>query len=251
MSSRVRILGVDIDNITSDEAGSITKELIENSNKSCTLVVAPNVEFIMEAQKDEEFFNILKTASLATPDSIGVIIGGKLQKKPFKERIPGQTYLRKVFEVGEKEGWTFYLLGGEGDIPKRAKEHLESLYPKAKIVGYHEGFFTEDSEEKVIEEINSLKPNVLFVAMGAPIQEKWIYKNKDKLKVDIAAGQGGTFDYEAGNIKRAPVWMQKCGIEWFWRLIREPKRITRMVVLPIYLLKILFAKDITKGKFDK
>ena len=251
MSSRVRILGVDIDNITSDEAGSITKELIENSNKSCTLVVAPNVEFIMEAQKDEEFFNILKTASLATPDSIGVIIGGKLQKKPFKERIPGQTYLRKVFEVGEKEGWTFYLLGGEGDIPKRAKEHLESLYPKAKIVGYHEGFFTEDSEEKVIEEINSLKPNVLFVAMGAPIQEKWIYKNKDKLKVDIAAGQGGTFDYEAGNIKRAPVWLQKCGIEWFWRLIREPKRITRMVVLPIYLLKILFAKDITKGKFDK
>lgn len=251
MSNRVRILGVDIDNITSDEAGSITKELIKNSNKSCTLVVAPNVEFIMEAQKDEEFFNILKTASLATPDSIGVIIGGKLQKKPFKERIPGQTYLRKVFEVGEKEGWTFYLLGGEGDIPKRAKEHLESLYPKAKIVGYHEGFFTEDSEEKVIEEINSLKPNVLFVAMGAPIQEKWIYKNKDKLKVDIAAGQGGTFDYEAGNIKRAPVWMQKCGIEWFWRLIREPKRITRMVVLPIYLLKILFAKDITKGKFDK
>ena len=141
LSNRVRILGVDIDNITSDEAGSITKELIENSNKSCTLVVAPNVEFIMEAQKDEEFFNILKTAGLATPDSIGVIIGGKLQKKPFKERIPGQTYLRKVFEVGEKEGWTFYLLGGEGDIPKRAKEHLESLYPKARIVGYHEGFF--------------------------------------------------------------------------------------------------------------
>lgn len=251
MSNRVRILGVDIDNITSDEAGKITKELIEKSNKSCTLVVAPNVEFIMEAQKDEEFFNILKTASLATPDSIGVIIGGKIQKTPFKERIPGQTYLRKVFEVGEKEGWTFYLLGGEGDVPKKAKEHLESLYPKAKIVGYHEGFFTEDSEEKVIEEINKLKPNVLFVAMGAPIQEKWIYKNKDRLKVDIAAGQGGTFDYEAGNIKRAPVWMQKCGIEWLWRLIKEPKRITRMVVLPIYLLKIIFVKDITKGKFDK
>lgn len=251
MQERVKILGVEIDNITSEEAGEITKQLIETSNKSCSLVVAPNVEFIMAAQKDEEFFNILKTSKLATPDSIGVIIGGKLQKKPFKERIPGQTYLRKVFEVGEKEGWTFYLLGGSGDIPRRAKEHLESIYPNVKIVGYHEGYFKEDSEEKVIEEINSLQPNVLFVAMGAPIQEKWIYKNKDKLKVDIAAGQGGTFDYEAGNIKRAPVWMQKCGIEWLWRLIREPKRIKRMAVLPLYLLTILFTKDITKGKFDK
>lgn len=251
MQERVKILGVEIDNITSEEAGEITKQLIETSNKSCSLVVAPNVEFIMAAQKDEEFFNILKTSKLATPDSIGVIIGGKLQKKPFKERIPGQTYLRKVFEVGEKEGWTFYLLGGSGDIPRRAKEHLESIYPNVKIVGYHEGYFKEDSEEKVIEEINSLQPNVLFVAMGAPRQEKWIYKNKDKLKVDIAAGQGGTFDYEAGNIKRAPVWMQKCGIEWLWRLIREPKRIKRMTVLPLYLLTILFTKDITKGKFDK
>lgn len=136
-------------------------------------------------------------------------------------------------------------------MPKKAKEHLESLYPKAKIVGYHEGFFEKDSEEKVIEEINSLKPNVLFVAMGAPRQEKWIYKHKDELKVDIAAGQGGTFDYEAGTIKRAPVFMQKCGIEWLWRLIKEPKRIKRMAVLPIYLLKIIFTKDITKGKFDK
>lgn len=251
MQERVKILGVEIDNITSDEAGEITKQLIETSNKSCSLVVAPNVEFIMAAQKDEEFFNILKTSKLATPDSVGVIIGGKLQKKPFKERIPGQTYFRKVFEVGEKEGWTFYLLGGSGDIPRRAKEHLESLYPNVKIVGYHEGYFKEDSEEKVIEEINSLQPNVLFVAMGAPRQEKWIYENKDKLKVDIAAGQGGTFDYEAGNIKRAPVWMQKCGIEWLWRLIREPKRIKRMAVLPLYLLTILFTKDITKGKFDK
>ncbi|MBO5397624.1 MAG: WecB/TagA/CpsF family glycosyltransferase [Clostridia bacterium] len=251
MQERIKILGVEIDNITSDEAGEITKQLIETSNKSCSLVVAPNVEFIMAAQKDEEFFNILKTSKLATPDSVGVIIGGKLQKKPFKERIPGQTYFRKVFEVGEKEGWTFYLLGGSGDIPRRAKEHLESIYLKAKIVGYHEGYFKEDSEEKVIEEINNLQPNVLFVAMGAPRQEKWIYENKDKLKVDIAAGQGGTFDYEAGNIKRAPVWMQKCGIEWLWRLIREPKRIKRMAVLPLYLLTILFTKDITKGKFDK
>lgn len=251
MQNRVKILGVNIDNVNAEEAAEITKNLIETSNKNCKLIVAPNVEFIMAAQEDKEFFDILKTADLATPDSIGVILAGKIQKKPFKGRLPGQAYLRKMFEVGEKEGWTFYLLGGKGDVPKRAKEHLESIYKNVKIVGYHEGFFEEDSEEKVIEEINRLKPNILFVAMGAPIQEKWIYKNREKLKVDVAAGQGGTFDYEAGNIKRAPLWIQKCGIEWLWRLIKQPSRIIRMRVLPIYLMKIIFTKDITKGKFDK
>lgn len=251
MRNKVRILGIDVDNINVDEAGEITKELIENSNKSCKVIVAPNTEFIMMAQKDEEFYNILRGADLATPDSVGVMIGGKLQKKPFKQRIPGQMYFRKVLEVGEKEGWTFYLLGGKDDVPALATENIKKIYPNIKIVGYHEGFFEKDSEENVIKEINELKPNVLFVAMGAPIQEKWIAKHKHELKVDVAAGQGGTFDYEAGKIQRAPVVFQKLGIEWFWRLILQPSRFFRMIVLPIYLMKIVFTKDITKGKFDK
>lgn len=251
MRNTVKILGIDIDNIDIEEAGNITKKLIESSNKSCRIVVAPNTEFIMMAQKDEAFFNILKNAELATPDSVGVIIAGKMQKKPFKQRIPGQAYFRKILELGEKEEWTFYLLGGKGDVPKLACENVKKIYPNVNIVGYHEGFFEEDSEEEVIKEINKLKPNVLFVAMGAPLQEKWIFNHKNELKVDIAAGQGGTFDYEAGKIKRAPKLIQKIGIEWLWRLILQPSRIFRMIVLPIYLLKITFTKDITKGKFDK
>ena len=251
MRNKVRILGIDVDNIDVDEAGQITKELIENSNKTCKVIVAPNTEFIMMAQKDEEFYNILREADLATPDSVGVMIGSKLQKKPLKQRIPGQMYFRKVLEVGEKEGWTFYLLGGKGDVPALAAENVKKIYPNLKIVGYHEGFFEKDSEEDVIKEINELKPNVLFVAMGAPIQEKWINAHKHELKVDVAAGQGGTFDYEAGKIKRAPIIFQKLGIEWIWRLMLQPSRIFRMTVLPIYLMKIVFTKDITKGKFDK
>lgn len=251
MRNTVRILGIDIDNINIDEAGNLTKELIEKSNKTCKVVVAPNTEFIMIAQKDEEFYRILQNADLATPDSVGVMIGGKLQKKPFKQRIPGQSYFRKILEIGEKEGWSFYMLGGKDEVPRLATENIKKIYPNLNVVGYHEGFFEKDSEEKVIEEINNLQPNVLFVAMGAPLQEKWINKNKDKLKVDIAAGQGGTFDYEAGKIKRAPQIVQKLCIEWLWRLILQPSRIKRMIVLPIYLFKIIFTKDITKGKFDK
>lgn len=251
MRETIEILGVKIDNLDKDGAVLRTKELIEKSNKSCKIIVAPNTEFIMKAQEDEAFFNILKQAELATPDSVGIMLGGKLQKKKFKARIPGQMYFRSVLEYGAKVGWTFYLLGGKGNIPQLAAENVEKLYPNVKIVGYHEGFFEEDSEEKVIEEINSLKPNVLFVAMGAPKQEKWIYNHRNELKVDVAAGQGGTFDYEAGNIKRAPVIIQKLCIEWLWRLILQPSRIKRMIVLPKYVLKLLFTKDKTKGKFDK
>lgn len=251
MREKTKILGVEFDNVNVEEAIYKTKELVENSNKSCKLIIAPNTEFIMMAQKDKEFFDILKTADLATPDSVGVMIGGKVQKKPFKARIPGQMYFRNVLALGEKEGWTFYLLGGKDDVPKKTAENVLKLYPNLKIIGYHEGFFEKDSEQDVIEEINKLKPNVLFVAMGAPLQEKWIYSHKDELKVDIAAGQGGTFDYEAGKVKRAPEIVQKLCIEWLWRLILQPSRIKRMIVLPIYLIKILIAKDITKGKFEK
>lgn len=250
MREIVRILGVDIDNITLDEAGQITKNLIEKSNKSCELVVAPNVEFIMTAQKDKAFFDILKSAKLATPDSVGIEIAAKLQKNPLKQRIPGQAYFRKILELGEKLGWTFYFLGGKEDTPQKAVENIQKIYPNLKIIGYHEGFFEKDAEEEVIKEINTLQPNILFVAMGAPRQEKWIYHHKNELKVDIAAGQGGTLDYEAGNIKRAPKEIQKLGIEWLWRLILQPSRIRRMIVLPIYLLKIVFTKDMTKSKWN-
>ena len=229
---RVRILGIDIDNIDIEEAGSLTKELVDGSNKSCKMVFAPNTEFIMMAQKDEEFYNILRKADLATPDSVGVMIGGKMQKTPFKRRIPGQEYFRN-------------------DVPQLAAENVKKIYPNLKIVGCSEGFFKERTEKEVIDEINSLKPNILFVAMGAPLQEKWIYNHRNELEVDLAAGQGGTFDYEAGKVQRAPKIMQKLGVEWLWRLILQPYRIFRMVVLPIYLLKITFTKDITKGKFDK
>lgn len=251
MRDIIKILGVKIDNVNIEDAVLRTKELIEESDKSCKIIVAPNTEFIMKAQEDEKFFDVLNSAELATPDSVGVMLGAKFQKKKFKARIPGQMYFRSVLEYGEKAGWTFYLLGGKGDVPEKAVANVKKLYPNVKIVGYHEGYFEKDSEESVIQEINLLKPNVLFVAMGAPIQEKWIYDHKDELKVDVATGQGGTFDYEAGTVKRAPKIVQKLCIEWLWRLILQPSRIVRMMVLPKYVIKLIFSKDVTKGKFDK
>lgn len=251
MRDIVRILGIPIDRVTKKEAGQITERLIKESNKTCQMIFAPNTEFIMYAQKDEEYYKLLNKSRLSTPDSIGVIIAGKLQHKPFKERIPGQAYFREIIELSNKKGYSVYLLGGEPGIPEKTKENLEKIYPNVNIIGTHHGYFSKEEEKEVIEEINKLQPNVLFVALGAPKQEKWIEEHRQELKVDVAAGQGGTYDYEAGKIKRAPVWIQKIGMEWLWRLVLQPSRIIRMRVLPIFLLKILLTKDITKGKFKK
>ena len=185
----IRILGVNIDNITKEEMGKKISELVKKSNKSCKYVVSPNTEFIMTAWKDRDFWEILNKADLSTPDSIGISIGGKIQKKPFKARIPGQEVFRKAIEVGEKEDFTFYFLGGENGIAEKARDNVLKDYPNAKIVGCHEGFFKNNSEKEVVEEINRLQPNILFVATGHPRQEKWIYAHKNELKVDLAFGQ--------------------------------------------------------------
>lgn len=251
MRDTVTILGIPIDRVTKKEAGEITEKLIKESNKTCKMIFAPNTEFIMYAQKDEKYYNLLKQSSLSTPDSIGVIIAGKMQHKQFKERIPGQAYFREIIELSNKKGYSIYLLGGERGIPEKAKENLQKIYPNVNIVGTHHGYFSKEEEKEIIHEINELQPNVLFVALGAPKQEKWIEEHREELKVDVAAGQGGTYDYEAGKIKRAPKWIQKIGMEWLWRLALQPSRIIRMRVLPVFLIKILLAKDITKGKFDK
>ena len=242
MRKQVKILGVPLDRVTLKECGEITKKLIKISNKSCKIIVAPNVEFVMTAQRDKEFKEILQHSELATPDSVGIMWAAKRYKAPISERIPGQAYFRKVIEIAEKEGWTIYLLGGMQGIPELTRENLLKIYPNVKIIGLHHGYFNNEEEKEVIEEINKLQPNVLFVALGAPKQEKWIYRNKDILKVDVAAGQGGTFDYEAGRIARAPKIIQKMGIEWLYRLVRQPKRIWRMRVLPVFVLKVLFDK---------
>lgn len=251
MRDTITILGIPIDRITKKQAGEITERLIQESNKTCKMIFAPNVEFIMYAQKDKEYYELLKKSDLSTPDSIGVMLGAKLQHKQFKERIPGQTYFREIIELSNQKGYSIYLLGGQEGIAEKAKENLKKIYPNVNIVGTHHGYFNEQEEKKVIDEINQLQPNVLFVALGAPRQEKWIAKHKKELKVDVATGQGGTYDYEAGKIKRAPKLIQKMGMEWLWRLILQPSRIVRMRVLPIYFIKILLAKDITKGKFDE
>ena len=150
MRDTITILGVPIDRVTRQQAGEITEELIKESKKTCKLIVAPNVEFIMLAQKDKEFFDLLQTASLATPDSVGVMLGAKLQHTFFPERIPGQSYFRRIIELSNEKGYSIYLLGGEQEVVEKTKKNLEKLFPNVNIVGIHHGYFDEKEEKKII-----------------------------------------------------------------------------------------------------
>lgn len=251
MHERIQVLGIPFDNVTIEESIKIAERSIRESHKSCMMFCIPNTEIIMKAQKDEEFFNILKNSKFSIPDSIGVGMGVKLQKKKLKQNNYGQRFVKKIIELSHEKGYTIYFLGSEPGIAEQARVNLLKRYPNVNIVGTQHGYFNKKQEEDVIAEINSLQPNILLVTLGMQRQEKWIYHHRKELKVDIAIGNVRTLDYEAGKLKKAPEWVQKIGMEWLWKLFVEPNRIRKMSALLAYLLKLLLTKDKTKGKWDK
>ena len=198
------ILGVKIDNLTIDEA----LERIRG------FVVLPYSEFIVEAQKDKEFRNVLNSADFCLCESRGLWLVARFLKKPLKEPISGVDLIRRL-------RGKIFLLGGKPGIAERARKKLNT-----KIVGVEHGYQDLD---KVIKKINKAKPDILLVGLGSPKQEKWIYENLKKMpSVKVAVGVGGAFDFISGRIKRAPKFIQKIGLEWLWRFIRQPWRIKRI-----------------------
>ncbi|KKC29061.1 teichoic acid biosynthesis protein [Caldanaerobacter subterraneus subsp. pacificus DSM 12653] len=211
------------------------------------IVATPNAEIIMMAQKDEEYKKILNETNLNVPDGSGVVFASKVFNKPLKERVAGFDLMMEFVKWASHKDVSIYLLGAKPEVVEKAQSNLKNLYPSLKIVGFHHGYFNEKEEENIIEDINKRAAQVLFVALGAPKQEKWIYKNKEKLKVKIAMGVGGSFDVIAGKAKRAPEIYRKLGLEWLYRLIQEPWRYKRMSALPKFAFKVLLAR--LKGDF--
>jgi N-acetylglucosaminyldiphosphoundecaprenol N-acetyl-beta-D-mannosaminyltransferase len=201
---KIDLFGIKFDNLTIDEAVDRIKGF----------VVLPYSEFIVRAQKDEEFKNILNSADFCLCESQGLYLAAKFLGKKIKEPINGVELIYKL------QGKIF-LFGGKDEVIKKVKEKLNS-----EVVGAENGY--QDSD-KIIEKINQVKPNILLVGLGSPKQEKWIYENLKKMpSVKVAIGVGGAFDFISGRIKRAPRFVQKIGFEWLWRLILEPRRITRI-----------------------
>lgn len=242
---KLYIFGVPIHRVTMIEAVEILKGYLKEDR--IHIVATPNAEIIMMAQKDEEYKKILNETDLNVPDGSGVVFASKVFNKPLKERVAGFDLMMEFVKWASHKDVSVYLLGAKPEVVEKAQSNLKNLYPSLKIVGFHHGYFNEKEEENIIEDINKRAAQVLFVALGAPKQEKWIYKNKEKLKVKIAMGVGGSFDVIAGKAKRAPEIYRKLGLEWLYRLIQEPWRYKRMSALPKFAFKVLLAR--LKGDF--
>lgn len=238
-----------IDNITLDEATKIVERfLMEDRLRT---ICTPNTEIVMAAKDDENLKKIINESDLIIPDGIGLIHGSRIRKKPLKERVTGFDLSIKLLEIANTKGYRLFLLGGRDGVAKRAGENILKEYPNVNIVGYHHGYFKgshigyKDHEEELnlIDNINGAKPDIIFVGLGFPKQEIWIAENKNRLYSKVIIGNGGTMDILSGDSKRAPEIFQKLGLEWLYRLIKEPSRIKRQMVLPKFILYVLFSKD--------
>ncbi len=245
MQDKINILGVPIDNVTMDEAIMRISQFVASAQTHT--VFTPNPEIIMLAKENERLMGILKNASLVVPDGIGVVIASKIQKgSTLKERVAGYDLVQNTMKQAVGKGYKYYFLGSKPEVAKEAAKQMTATYPGLQVVGVRDGYFKPEETLEIIEEINKSKANILLVALGAPKQEVWIDEHKHLLKhVKVLIGVGGSLDVMAGVAKRAPLIFQKAGLEWFYRLIMQPTRITRMMVLPRFMRHIIFCKKQT------
>lgn len=230
-----KILGIDVCVASKDDLLSAIKTDIRNNHQR--FIVAINPEKILKAKKDDALAQLLNSADYQIPDGVGVVIASKLKKGRIKQRITGIDSMEMLCDVAAQESYKIFLYGGKPEVVKKAKEVLEQRYQNIKIAGYEHGYC--DDNAYIIEQINKSGADIVFVAMGSPKQEYWITENKGQLSAKIFQGVGGSFDVICGNLKRAPKIMQKCGMEWLYRLFQQPKRIFRQIKMLKFLLLLM------------
>lgn len=236
--NKTNILGVNVDKVTYEEAvGKIMKMLNEPGNHT---VFTPNAEIIYRAYKDENFCDILNSADLLTADGIGVVYASKILGNSVPERVAGFDVSCGVIDEIAQTGHRLYLFGGKPGVCEMAAEHLKEEYPLINIVGMRDGYFSPEENDAIIDDINASGADLVFVCLGAPKQENWIFENREKLNCHVMMGVGGTLDVLAGTAERAPEIWCDLGFEWLYRLIKEPKRFFRMMALPKFAFTVIF-----------
>ncbi|CAM2077818.1 MAG: WecB/TagA/CpsF family glycosyltransferase [uncultured Clostridium sp.] len=241
--SRIKFLNTEVDNLTMNEAVQKIEQLI--LSKKPSYVVTPNVDHIVKLEKDKEFQEVYKEADLILTDGMPLIWISKMKKTPIKEKVSGSDLFPEVCKLAANKGYKVFLLGAAEGVAAKAAENLKEKYKGLNIVGtYSPSYGFEKNEEEIqqiIKMINEVKPEVLAVGLGAPKQEKFLYNYRNQLNVPVALAIGASIDFEAGNIDRAPEWMQRSGLEWFYRLCKEPKRMfKRYLVDDMKIFKLVF-----------
>lgn len=240
---RIDVLGVKFDNVNMQEAVEKCKEFVESDTSN--LIVTPNPEIVMVAKDNDEFKNIINNASLVIPDGIGIVKGAAILGTPLKERVAGYDLICNLLELYKDGSHTFYFWGSKPGIAEIAKKKMEEKYPNIKILGTDNGYFDEAKKAEIVQRIRELKPDILLVGIGAIKQENTINELLSEKIFKIGIGCGGSIDVLSGTVKRAPKLFIKLHIEWAWRLIKQPSRLGRMMVLPKFLKEV---KKVAKNR---
>ena len=218
-------------NVTSYE--EIIEEITQRiKNNQKYRIISINLNKIILANENKEMIQIINSFDCFIPDGISIVKASN----ELKERITGIDLFEKICSEHEKIGAKIFLYGAQEEIVKAAKTNLQEKYKNIKIVGYEKGFIKNN--EDLIKKINDSGANIVFIAMGSPKQEKWIYENSAKIKANIFMGVGGTFDIVSDRLKRAPKWIRKMGIEWLYRMLKEPKRLKNVPLQIKYWYKL-------------
>lgn len=186
-----------------------------------------NANCLTLAQTDNDYKKILQKATLVYSGGFGPVLASRILGRPLSERTPTPDFINEIFEIGEERKWSIYFLGSELASIKKSVEKVKKRFPKLVIAGYHHGYFDEGEEARLISEINRKKPDILIVGMGSPKQEKWIDENKNKINAKVFWSVGALFDIISGKMSRGPIFLQKMGLEWLYRLYQEPRRLWR------------------------
>ena len=231
--SRIDVLGVSFDDLTMDEAVEIALGFMQE-RRAC-YACTPNPEIVMAAKGDAALRAALSGAELVLADGVGITKAAAMLGTPLKSRVPGIDFASNVISRLAERGGSVYLLGAKPLVAEAAAEKLTQTYPGIVIAGTNDGYFTDDAP--VIEKINAASPDFLMVYLGSPKQEMWMSANAGRLSCGLMAGLGGSLDVLAGNVQRAPETWRRLGLEWLYRVIKEPKRLGRVMKLPAFVLE--------------
>ena len=230
--------GVDVSPMGYDEILNDVEKRMQRNEKYT--IIAVNPEKVMAAEKDEQLRELINNSTYGIPDGVGILLASKLKKGAITSRVTGVDMMDRLLQFAAEKGYRVFLYGAKEEVVKAAKENIEAKYPTIHISGYENGYVQDAAA--VVKKINDAKADLLFVAMGSPKQELWIREHMNELGVKVFQGVGGSFDVFAGNVKRAPMFFRKLGLEWFYRLVKEPKRFKRQLALPKFLMRVIRSK---------
>lgn len=238
-SEQVEIMGIPFNKYSEEEL--LNEYLLPRLSKNeRTYIVTANPEIVMQTRIDKVYKDNVMKADFIVPDGAGIIAASKIVKNPIAERVTGYDLMLRLLKIADKKGYSVYLLGASEEVNKQTAENLQKNYPNLIIAGRNNGYFKEDAH--ILAEIDQVKPDFVFVAMGFPKQENWIGEHLNLFEKGLFMGVGGVFDILAGNIKRAPkIWI-KLNLEWLYRLIKQPFRWKRILKAFEFIFRILLRR---------